>query len=216
MAPDEYSKALNKALSDLQQGIQQRDLLNATIAGLRETVRHLSTLVQMPTDKRKEVAKLLAMADYATPSLTDAIRSLLLQVSPKELTAIEVRDALDDSSNSEDFSNSLSACHAALKRMLSDGEIEAGQPKNGKATYRRVPPEPLTNLSSLLGILSGRIPGVPPGLPVSARLPVGLSEHPTEHTKKKTIGQLIGEGATSDDSTTIPSTPAEAKKRFGK
>jgi hypothetical protein len=138
MAPDEYSKALDKALSDLHGRVQQRDLLSAEIAGLRETVRVLSTLVQMPPEKQREVAKLLAMADYATPSLTDAIRSLLTRVSPKEMTAIEVRNALEDSSNSEDFSNSLSACHAALKRMLSDGEVELGPPKNGKATYRRV------------------------------------------------------------------------------
>jgi hypothetical protein len=138
MAPDEYSKALDKALSELQGRIQQRDLLSAEIAGLRETVRVLSTLVQMPSDKQREVAKMLAMADYATPSLTDAIRSLLTRVLPKEMTAIEVRNALEDSSNSEDFSNSLSACHAALKRMLSDGEVEAGPLRNGKATYRRI------------------------------------------------------------------------------
>jgi hypothetical protein len=136
MAPDEYSKALDKALADLQQGVQQRDLLNANIAGLRETVRVLSGLVKMPSDKQREIAKLLAMADYATPSLTDAIRSLLLRVSPKEMTAIEVRNELEDSSDTEGCS--LSACHAALKRMLADDEIEAGPPKNGKATYRRV------------------------------------------------------------------------------
>jgi hypothetical protein len=136
MAPDEYSKALDKALADLMQGVQQRDLLNANIAGLRETVRVLSTLVKMPSDKQREIAKLLAMADYATPSLTDAIRSLLLSVSPKEMTAIEVRNELEDSSDTEGCS--LSACHAALKRMSADGEIELGPPKNGKATYRRV------------------------------------------------------------------------------
>src|ERR1019366_4773156 len=136
MAPDEYSKALDKALSDHHGRVQQRDLLSAEIAGLRETVRVLSTLVKMPSEQQREIAKLLAMADYATPSLTDAIRSLLLRVSPKEMTAIEVRNELEDSSDTEGCS--LSACHAALKRMLSDGEIEPGPSRNGKATYRRV------------------------------------------------------------------------------
>ena len=103
MPPDEYSKALDKALSDLQGRVQQRDLLAAEIAGLRETVRVLSTLVKMPSNKQQEVARLLALADYATPSLTDAIRALLTRVSPKEMTAIEVRNALEDSSNSEEF-----------------------------------------------------------------------------------------------------------------
>jgi hypothetical protein len=155
MAPDEYSKALDKALTDLQQRVQQRDILHADIAGLRETVRVLATLVQMPNEKRREVAKLIAMADYATPSLTDAIRSLLLRNSPKGMTAIEVRNALEDSSDSEGIS--LSACHAALKRMLSDDEIEAGPIKNGKASYRRVIklPEPSDTYGGILGILGG-------------------------------------------------------------
>ena len=160
MAPDEYSKALDKALSDLQQRVQQRDLLTAEIAGLRETVRVLSTLVRMPIDKQREVARLLALADYATPSLTDEIRALLTRVSPKEMTAIEVRNALEDSSNSEEFANSLSACHAALKRMLSDGEVEPGPTKNGKASYKLVPTlesQGLSNLSALHFILSGGI-----------------------------------------------------------
>jgi hypothetical protein len=163
MAPNEYGNALDKALADLQQAVQQRDLLNANIAGLREMVRVLSTLVKMPSDKQREVAKVLAMADYATPSLTDAVRSLLLRVSPKEMTAIEVRNELEDSSDTEGCS--LSACHAALKRMLGDGEIESGPTKDGKATYRRVlkplsPPQynHLAGLTALAG-LSGNLYG---------------------------------------------------------
>ena len=116
-------------------------------------MRVLSTLVQMPHEKRREVAKLLAMADYATPSLTDAVRQLLAGVHPREMTAIEVRNALEDSSNSDDLNVSLSACHAALKRMLSDSEVETGQPKNGKTTYRRV--LKLPENSNLIALLAG-------------------------------------------------------------
>jgi len=189
MAPEEYSKALDKALAGLQGLVQQRDLLNADIAGLRETVRVLSTLVQMPSDKRREVAKLLAMADYATPSLTDAIRSLLLRVSPKEMTAIEVRNELEDSSDTEGCS--LSACHAALKRMLGDGEIEAGPIKNGKATYRRilkldpVPQFPrLSALAELARVGSG-YDGAAEALPSTPRKGFGqrISEQGIKATK---------------------------------
>ena len=183
MPPDEYSKALDKALSDLQTRIQQRDLLTAEIAGLRETVRVLSTLVKMPTDKQREVARLLALADYATPSLTDAIRALLTRVSPKEMTAIEVRNALEDSSNSEEFANSLSACHAALKRMLSDGEVEPGLTKNGKASYKLVPTlesHSFTNLSALQYILAAQ-----------KNTLAELAGPP--RIARKSIGQLMGE-----------------------
>ena len=81
----------------------------------------------------------------------------MTRVSPKEMTAIEVRNALEESSNSEDFSVSLSACHAALKRMLSDEEVEAGPLRNGKATYRRILKlESLTNLAALAGLTWGK------------------------------------------------------------
>jgi len=194
MAPDEYSKALDKALTDLQQRVQQRDILHADIAGLRETVRVLSTLVQMPTEKRREVAKLIAMADYATPSLTDAIRSLLLRMSPKEMTAIEVRNALEDSSDSEGIS--LSACHAALKRMLSDGEIESGPTKNGKASYRRVIklPEPSDTYAGILGILGGLDQ---PGQ--FSKVPAGANTFPRLHALANLAGKPEAiEGSTKD------------------
>jgi hypothetical protein len=161
MASDEYIKALDKSLSDLESRVQQRDLLNAEIAGLKETVRVLSGRVQMSQDKRKQVAHLIAMVDSATPNLTDAVRALLTREYPREMTAVEVRNALEENSNFDDFSNSLSACHAALKRMLVDGDVEPGSERNGKATYRRVlkldpvPTPPLDNLNTLNRILSG-------------------------------------------------------------
>jgi hypothetical protein len=104
----------------------------------------------MSSDKRKQVAQLIAMVDSATPSLTDAVRALLTRKYPRTLTAVEVRNALEDSSNFDDFSNSLSACHAALKRMLVDGDVELGPERNGKATYARVlrldPPQSYPNV----------------------------------------------------------------------
>jgi len=78
MAADEYTKALDKAVSDLEERVRNRYLLSAEIAGLRETVRVLSNLVKMTPERLKQVAQLLAMVDYATPNLTDAIRSLLI------------------------------------------------------------------------------------------------------------------------------------------
>lgn len=166
MAPDEYNKALDKALADLEGRVQQRDLLNAEIAGLKETVRVLSSRVELPPEKRKQVAQLIAMVDSATPNLTDAVRALLTKEYPKEMTAVEVRNALEDSSNFDDFSNSLSACHAALKRMLVDGDVELGVERNGKATYRRIIKlEPLrifggrfTNLAALSSLDPNKLP----------------------------------------------------------
>ncbi|MGB7845884.1 MAG: hypothetical protein WBL63_09740 [Candidatus Acidiferrum sp.] len=139
MAPNEYSNAFDKAVADLEDRVQRRDLLNAEIAGLRETVRVLATRAGMTAEKQKKVAQLLDMVDYATPSLTDSIRSVLARAYPKEMTAIEVRNALEETQfNFDDFSNSLSACHAALKRMLNDKEVEPGMTKDGKTSYRRV------------------------------------------------------------------------------
>jgi len=135
----EYVTALDKAISDLETRVQKRDILNAEIAGLRETVRVLSSLVGIAPDKQKRVALLLAMVDSATPTLTDAIRSLLTRSHPVEMTTTEIRNALEESNfNFGEFSNPLSACHSALKRLESDGHIEKGKPKDGKASYRTV------------------------------------------------------------------------------
>ena len=76
---------------------------------------------------------------------------LLAGAYPKDMTAIEVRNALEDASNSDDVS--LSACHAALKRMLSDGEVETGPARSGKTTYRRV--LKLPESPNLIALLAG-------------------------------------------------------------
>jgi hypothetical protein len=135
MPHEEYIRALNKAVADLEDRAQKRDLINAEIAGLRETVRVLSSRVPLNADSERRVAQLLALVDYATPTLKDSIRTVLARVSPNDLTAIEIRNALEESAfNFDDFSNSLSACHAALKRMTADKEI-IPKTKDGKASY---------------------------------------------------------------------------------
>lgn len=136
MPNDAYVAALDKAISDLEDRVQKRDLINAEIAGLKETVRVLSSRVPLASDRQRSIAQLLALVDYATPNLKDSIRSVLVRVSPEELTAVEVRNMLEETGfNFEDFSNPLSACHATLKRMDVEGEIERGT-KDGKTSYR--------------------------------------------------------------------------------
>jgi len=203
MAADEYTKALDKAVSDLEERVRNRYLLSAEIAGLRETVRVLSNLVKMTPERLKQVAQLLAMVDYATPNLTDAIRSLLIHVYPKEMTAIEVRNALEDSSDFEDLSNSLSACHAALKRIVSDGDAEQGTPKDGKTTYRYIlhmdpPQSALPYLQDLVGMYGLSEPGA-------------LNQnHPVRKLASQTLGQRIAERGTQK--TGMPPPP----KSYGK
>jgi hypothetical protein len=139
MARNEYSRALEKAVTDLESRLRNRDILNAEIAGLRETVRVLMSRIQLSKEEQQIISRLLDMVDYATPSLTASILGILSRDYPTEMTAIDVRNALEDSGfNFDDFSNSLSACHAALKRMLVDGEVIIGKPKNDKQTYKKV------------------------------------------------------------------------------
>ncbi len=150
---DEYSKALEKAFCELESRVEQRDILNAEIAGLRETVRILSSRISLPKDAREKIAQLLAMVDYATPTLKGSISTVLAKAFPRRMSAIEVRNALDDSGfDFGEFSNSLSACHAALKRMLAEGEVDAEITKDRKVAYRRIlklTPPPAPYLSTL-------------------------------------------------------------------
>jgi hypothetical protein len=149
MTPNEYGAALEKAYLDLEKRVEQRDILNAEIAGLRETVRVLSSRVRLTEEQRKRLGRLLDMVDCATPSLADSIRAMLTRALPHDMTAIELRNALEDVRfNFDEFSNPLSACHAALKRMLADEEVEPKTRKDGKIAYKRVikltPPSRLT------------------------------------------------------------------------
>lgn len=157
MAPNEYTNALEKALGDLENKVLQRDLLNGEIFGLKETVRVLASRVELSTEEQDRVARLIAMVDSATPKLTDSIRTLLVREYPNTMTAIEVRNAIEESSDSDGIS--LSACHAALKRMLGDGEVKLGTPKNGKATYswmgRPIPSANAYSVMRSLADLSG-------------------------------------------------------------
>jgi|SRR5579859_1216852 hypothetical protein len=154
MTSNEYKNALVKAVADLEGSIQSRDILNAQIAGLRETVRVLSSRIPLTKDERERISRLLEMVDYATPSLADSIRSLLLKIFPKAMTAIEVRNALEESGfNFDDFSNSLSACHAALKRMLTEDQVATEVTKDAKTAYKHVikmtPPPKFKDVASL-------------------------------------------------------------------
>src|SRR6185312_10382135 len=135
MANDKYMRALDKAVADLDDRVHKRDILNAEIAGLRETVRVLSSRVPLTSERERQIVQLLATVDYSTPNLKDAIRSCLIR-SGGSMTAVEVRNALEESGfNFEDFSNPLSACHATLKRMAIDEDVETGT-KDGKTSYR--------------------------------------------------------------------------------
>ncbi len=136
MAPDEYTKALDKALEDLEKKLLQRDLLTAQITGDKETVRVLSSRMELTPDRQKKVAQLIALVDSATPSLTDAVRSLLTRIYPADLTAVEVRNRLEDTPSFEESNISLSACHAALKRLVADDLAQLGKAqRGGKPTY---------------------------------------------------------------------------------
>jgi len=139
MVKNEYGRALEKALSDMEERVGRRDALNAEIAGLRETVKVLTGMVQVGREGLQRISRLLDVVDCGSPSLADTIRSLLTRTLPKGRTAIEVRNALEVAQfNFDDFSNPLSACHAALKRMAIDGDVEAEQTKEGKTRYTRI------------------------------------------------------------------------------
>ena len=135
MPNNEYMVALDKAMAELDSRLLKRDILNTEITGWKETVRVLSSRVQLDNEKERQIAQLLAMADFATPSLKDSILALLMRAGG-DLTAVEVRNALEESGFSfDDFSNPLSACHATLKRMAIDGDVET-KTKDGKTSYR--------------------------------------------------------------------------------
>jgi hypothetical protein len=122
------------------------------------------------------------MVDYATPNLRDSIKALLTRVYPKKMAAVEIRDALEAIQfNFDEFSNSLSACHATLKRMLNDDELESEQTKDGKTAYGRSlkmtpPPKYTTTLADLMGDMKR----------------IGEMQKLAEHASTEALNRILG------------------------
>jgi hypothetical protein len=129
---------------------------------------------------------------------TDRVREVLKANSLKRLTALEIRDVILKSSPKDDPKIVLIHIHNTLKRLHKQEEVEETRISDGRNAYQWK--GTTQNAWSDLIIAAGKIAGIPAGVPVPSR---------------KSLGQMIAEGATSNDSA-IPRTSAEAKKRLGK
>lgn len=114
---DDYKRVLQKARKDLEAALQEKEELDARIAGLRQTIAGLAALSGEP----------YTVPDTeATPGISHGIRRVLA-TSPNPLTAPEIRDALarkpEFRTTLESYANPLSVIHNTLARLVRQNEV---------------------------------------------------------------------------------------------
>lgn len=121
MSKIDYQKALLAAQSDIQQLLAQRTDIDARIAQLKSTVEHLSALLQ---EVPKFDATLWGRISDTSEGLgiTDAIRQIL-QEGKMPFTALQVREALQQSGLDMDYANTMAVIHNTLNRLEKQGEV---------------------------------------------------------------------------------------------
>jgi len=143
MAKETYKQALDNALRELSDLINERDKLDEKrdeldkrIRELREGLSGLAILCETNTNKLAESHPQL-FPDLIPPDmgLTDAIRTAL-QVKRIFYSPVEVRDQLEyllyDLSK---YKHVLPSIHTILKRLVDSKEVEPGN-RDGQVVYR--------------------------------------------------------------------------------
>lgn len=132
----DYSEVLDQALSDLEEKVHERERLNAEIVKLTNTVRMVSGMVEENEERDRRLHALVGLANMTSPGLVDVVRVALRKAGERGLTAIDTRDALQNSGfDISGFTNPLASVHTTLKRLIAQGEAAYGQERDGKAVY---------------------------------------------------------------------------------
>lgn len=131
MSPETYRSALAQAKKDLDdakrrytQAIEEQENAEEDIVELRQTVAALSKLCGEQFKGEDDEF-----------GLRDAIR-LALKTHGNPLTALQVRNRLEQLGYSVSSENSLPSIHTILKRLVLKGELDDSASSEGKTAYR--------------------------------------------------------------------------------
>jgi len=128
MAKAEYVKALDAAVREYEQALADQSALESRVAHLRQSILHLT--------------KLCGYEPTVPFGLTDACR-LVLQNAPSPLTAVGIRDRLEQIGFDLDrYTNPLAAIHTTLKRMTEAGEAAPAADEMSRTAYQRTRARP--------------------------------------------------------------------------
>jgi phosphoenolpyruvate carboxylase len=122
-------KALSDARKKLEREIQAREEIETRIARLKRMIAGMATYVEGTT-------KTQPLPGIAKLSLKDEIRTALRAIG-KPATIADIRTVLKELNYTsiEGHKNPAASAVNILKRLIDDGEVKYGEPRDGKKTY---------------------------------------------------------------------------------
>jgi multidrug resistance efflux pump len=135
MGDQDYKAALEQAKADfstsrhrLTEYIQKQEELEMHLCALRETIAALSRITGQEFVEEDDLG------------LTDTIRLTLKMATGEQMTALDVRQGLEQLGyDLRDYHNVLASIHTVLKRLEARREIRKAGTVKGKPAYTWVP-----------------------------------------------------------------------------
>ena len=132
-----YREVLRRARNDLVIAIAQRDELRGRLEAAEREIAQLKRLVggiYSYAIDHSEDSELLPAGEGLKEAVCTALRATINDVTISEIVGIleELQFPI------KQHQNPLGSVYTTVTRLLSEGEVVAGEPRNGKKTYRWV------------------------------------------------------------------------------
>jgi uncharacterized coiled-coil protein SlyX len=128
-----YRELLKRARNDLALAVEQRQVLVARLEAMEKEIAQLKRLIGgIYADQTQELGDLLCAGEGLKEAICTALRAASQDVTVSEILGIlkELQFPI------ERHQNPLGSVYTTLTRLMADGEVVAGEPKDEKKTYR--------------------------------------------------------------------------------
>jgi hypothetical protein len=171
-----YEKALDNALSELDELLRRRRKIDEQISQIRDVALALCRKADGNKTRKEKLMYIFGQLNVGTPKLTDAVKDALYAADPgRRLPAIQVKDLMElrgfDFIN---FTNPLASVHSTLRRLAVQGVV-GSRPEKGAMVYWWNGPR-YGARNSLANMLAGREQTKQMGAKIRERVDKGLSK----------------------------------------
>jgi hypothetical protein len=132
MTQEDFRETLSRARDELAQKLRERDEAEIRIAQLKRIIAGVADYVDEIWENSEEGEGALGIKET---SLKGAIRTALRAIG-KPATVTDVREMLKELRfNIEGHKNPAGSIQNVLTRLIDDGEVSYGTPRDGRRTY---------------------------------------------------------------------------------
>jgi len=130
-----YRELLKRARNDLSLAVEQRRVLVARLEAMEKEIAQLKRLIggiYAYADQTQELGDLLCAGEGLKEAICTALRAASQDVTVSDILGIlkELQFPI------ERHQNPLGSVYTTLTRLMAEGEVVAGKPRDEKKTYR--------------------------------------------------------------------------------